>query len=107
LGNQWNWETFRLIVAPYFWSFFIDWGLYIHVPLVIGGMITWAKGTRELHWSYIVLYVLLVGLAVNGGLMGNKTYPIMFGAMFVVVPLAQRILEKIERKEMELGYEVS
>lgn len=103
LSNQWNWETFRVIVLPNIWSYVVDWGLYIHVPLVIGGIITWAKGMRELHWSYILLYVLLVGLAVNGGLMGNKTYPIMFGAMFIVVPLAQKLLAKIERREMELA----
>jgi len=107
LASQWNWETFRVIVLPNIWSYVVDWGLYIHVPLVIGGAIAWAKGIRELHWSYIVLYLLTLGLAVNGGLMGNKTYPIMFGAMFVVVPLAQRIIEKIERKEMELAHELT
>lgn len=107
ISNQWNWETFRVITLPYIWSYFLDWGMYLHFPLVIGGMIAWARGMRQLHYSYIVLYLLILGLAVNGGFMGNKTYPIMFGAMFVVVPLAQRILEKIERKEMELANELA
>lgn len=102
-ANQWNWETFRVIVLPNTWAYILDWGLYIHVPLVIGGMIAYFKEkTHRLHYSYIVLYVLILALAVNGGFMGNKTYPIMYGAMFMVIPLAQKIQAKIEREELEL-----
>jgi len=104
-ANAWNWETFRVIVLPSIWDFVYAWGLYIHVPLVIGGIIAWARRMREVHWAYLVMYGIMVTLALNGGLMGNKTYPIMFGAIFVVVPLVQRILAKIEKKETELAFQ--
>jgi len=105
LSNSWNWETFRVITLPSVWNIILDWGLYIHFPLVIGGLIAYFRGQRQLHYSYILLYSLILALALNGGLLGNKTYPIMFGAMFMVIPLAQKVLAGIERKEPEIVHE--
>ena len=104
LSNSWNWETFRVITLPNIWAIVFDWGLYIHFPLVIGGLIAYVKGKQQLHYSYIILYGLILVMALNGGLLGNKTYPIMYGAMFMVIPLAQKILSNTKRKELGLKY---
>ena len=100
ISNQWNYETFRVVVLPNIGSIIKDWGLYIHVPLVVFGIMLWVRRFRWLDYSYIVLYGMVVVFAINGGLMGNKTYPIMLFAMPMMIPIAQKIITRTRSKNI-------
>lgn len=97
-STQWNYNVLIEYTLKNIWSYIVNWGLYIHFPLVVGGIILWFKD-KTISIGYILLYVIILLLAINGGFSGSHTYPIMIFAIPIVSILAVRILKNKNEKK--------
>lgn len=91
-ANAWNWQMFK-IAKSNIMGFISGWGMYISLPIMIGGIICWIKNRKWLKYGYVMLVVIIIGLALNGGLSGYKAFPLLYAIMFMSIPLWIKILK--------------
>jgi hypothetical protein len=99
-ANSWNWSMLKLFTNDIV-GYISSWGLYISMPMVVGGLICWIKDRRTLQVAYVVLFIVLLGLAINGGLSGYKTFPIEYAIMFVSIPLIVKVVSSKSKAKEE------
>ena len=95
--SEFNWSMLKIFVND-IQNYITGWGLYVSIPLIMIGIWLWIKNRfRELHYSFVVMFIVLLGLAINGGLSGYKTFPVLYGVMFLTIPIGLRLVE-MEKK---------
>lgn len=107
--NKWNWSLLKLF-AGNVWDYIDNWGLWVSVPMLVVGIWLWIKNKfKDIHYSYIVMAGILLAFALNSGLSGYKTFPVLYGVMFLTIPISQwlLVLEKKVNYKAEIKQEVS